>query len=200
MRELLQKESFLGVLFDTMPLWAFVLDPECCVKAINKVAREFIGNSNEKSYLHRCGTVLDCLHQHDDPRGCGFGTYCKHCIIRNTSIEAMNGKETRRTKGKIEFASNQVKYVLVSSAPFEYMGQRLAITIVEDVSLVAELKGLIPICASCKQIRDDQGYWNHVEEYIERHSEAEFTHDICPSCMKKLYPGVNLNFEDSKIG
>lgn len=200
MKELLERESFFGVLFDTIPVWAFVLDPECRVNAINKVAREFIGGSYEGSYLHRCGTVLDCLHHYDDPRGCGFGPYCMQCIIRNTSLEAIKGKETRRTKGKIEFASNQLKYVLISSAPFEYKGQRLAVTIVEDVSFVVELKGLIPICAACKQIRDDQGYWNHVEEYIEKHSEAEFTHDICPSCMKKLYPEINLNLEDSKIG
>ncbi len=52
------------------------------------------------------------------------------------------------------------------------------------------LSGLIPICASCKQIRDDQGYWNHVESYINTHSEADFSHDICPSCAKKLYPEV----------
>jgi PAS domain-containing protein len=200
MQELLQCESFLGVLFDTIPIWAYVLDSEWRINAVNKAARDSLGCNEEESYLHRCGTVMDCRHHNDDPRGCGFGPFCKQCIVRNTSLEAIKGKETRQTKGKVELASGQVKYVLVSSAPFEYEGQRLAVTIIEDVSLVVELKGLIPICASCKKIRDDQGYWNHVEEYIEEHSEAEFTHDICPSCAKKLYPGINLNFEDTKIG
>ena len=50
------------------------------------------------------------------------------------------------------------------------------------------LSGLIPICASCKNIRDDQGYWNQIEIYIREHSEAEFSHGICPDCVKKLYP------------
>ncbi len=50
------------------------------------------------------------------------------------------------------------------------------------------LSGLIPICASCKKIRDDKGYWNQLEHYIKEHSEADFTHGICPDCMKKLYP------------
>ena len=50
------------------------------------------------------------------------------------------------------------------------------------------LRGFLPICASCKEIRDDQGYWHKVESYIRDHSEAEFTHSICPKCMKKLYP------------
>jgi hypothetical protein len=53
---------------------------------------------------------------------------------------------------------------------------------------IKTLSGLLPICASCKKIRDDKGYWNQIEAYIGDHSEAEFTHSICPECMKKLYP------------
>jgi HAMP domain-containing protein len=58
-----------------------------------------------------------------------------------------------------------------------------------NVSLakVKQLSGMLPICASCKNIRDDQGYWSQIESYITRHSEAEFTHGICPDCAKKLY-------------
>jgi len=50
------------------------------------------------------------------------------------------------------------------------------------------LKGLIPICASCKKIRNDDGYWNEVEKYMSEHSEAVFSHGICPDCMEELYP------------
>jgi phosphoserine phosphatase RsbU/P len=53
---------------------------------------------------------------------------------------------------------------------------------------VRTLRGIIPICASCKNVRDDKGYWNKVEAYIRDHSEAKFSHGICPTCMKKLYP------------
>ncbi|MGR3316965.1 MAG: response regulator [Candidatus Anammoxibacter sp.] len=53
---------------------------------------------------------------------------------------------------------------------------------------VKTLSGFIPICASCKNIRDDKGYWNKVEQYINKHSEAEFTHSMCPDCLKKWYP------------
>lgn len=53
---------------------------------------------------------------------------------------------------------------------------------------IKTLQGLIPICASCKNIRDDKGYWHRVEEYFRQHSNAEFTHGICPPCAKKLYP------------
>jgi hypothetical protein len=58
-----------------------------------------------------------------------------------------------------------------------------------SLSKVRILSGLLPICASCKKIRDDKGYWNQIESYISDHSEAEFSHGICPDCFKKLYPG-----------
>ncbi|MCB2185204.1 MAG: PAS domain S-box protein [Deltaproteobacteria bacterium] len=56
------------------------------------------------------------------------------------------------------------------------------------LSEVKALQGLIPICANCKKVRDDQGYWNQIEAYISAHSAAQFTHGICPDCVKILYP------------
>lgn len=58
----------------------------------------------------------------------------------------------------------------------------------EAVSKVKVLSGFLPICASCKKIRDDKGYWNQIESYIREHSEAEFSHGICPECAEKMYP------------
>jgi hypothetical protein len=55
---------------------------------------------------------------------------------------------------------------------------------------VRTLSGLLPICASCKKIRDDQGYWTQIELYIRDHSQAEFSHGICPDCAERLYPTV----------
>jgi len=52
---------------------------------------------------------------------------------------------------------------------------------------VGALRGILPICASCKKIRDDKGYWNQLEEYLKMHSEAEFSHSLCPECSDKLY-------------
>ncbi len=57
----------------------------------------------------------------------------------------------------------------------------------EALSHIKTLKGMIPICANCKKIRDDSGYWNQIESYIKDHSEAEFSHSICPECANKLY-------------
>jgi len=61
---------------------------------------------------------------------------------------------------------------------------------------VKTLSGLLPICASCKKIRDDSGYWKQIEAYIREHSDATFTHGLCPECVKKLYPGLVIDDEE----
>ncbi len=67
---------------------------------------------------------------------------------------------------------------------------------------VKTLTGLLPICTSCKKIRDDQGYWTQLEIYIREHSEAEFTHGLCPECVKKFYPVdiLTRTSDDAKSG
>jgi hypothetical protein len=57
----------------------------------------------------------------------------------------------------------------------------------ETLSQVRTLQGLLPICASCKKIRDDQGYWSRIESYISKHTDAKFSHGLCPDCASELY-------------
>lgn len=70
-------------------------------------------------------------------------------------------------------------------------------TLIADLQMalqkVRTLSGLLPICSSCKKIRDDTGYWNTLERYISEHSDAEFTHGLCPECVRRLYPNINLS-------
>ena len=61
---------------------------------------------------------------------------------------------------------------------------------------VKVLSGLLPICSSCKNIRDDKGYWNQIEGYIQKHSDAQFSHSVCPKCAKRLYPDLNIKKYD----
>ncbi|MEN8154594.1 MAG: hypothetical protein ABFR75_11295 [Acidobacteriota bacterium] len=61
----------------------------------------------------------------------------------------------------------------------------------EALENVKTLSGLLPICSNCKKIRDDKGYWNHLETYIHEHSDAAFSHSICPECEKSIYPKTN---------
>jgi PAS domain S-box-containing protein len=95
-----------------------------------------------------------------------------------------------------------------------YRGQKLIFCLCRDITdrkqaekererLIEELKtalaeintlrGLLPICSNCKKIRDDAGKWEQIEVYISKHSEAEFTHGLCPDCVKKLYPDLWKN-------
>jgi hypothetical protein len=57
----------------------------------------------------------------------------------------------------------------------------------QRTSQIKVLSGLLPICASCKKVRDDQGYWQQIESYIHDHSEADFSHGLCPDCIRRLY-------------
>ncbi|WP_320040399.1 response regulator [uncultured Desulfobacter sp.] len=67
----------------------------------------------------------------------------------------------------------------------------------EALSQVKKLSGLLPICMHCKKIRDDKGYWNQIEAYIDNHSEAQFSHSICNECAEKHYPGMDIYDEQS---
>ena len=66
--------------------------------------------------------------------------------------------------------------------------ERLIHELQEALAKIKKLSGFLPICASCKKVRDDKGYWNQIESYLLEHSEAEFSHCLCPDCMKKFYP------------
>jgi PAS domain S-box-containing protein len=68
--------------------------------------------------------------------------------------------------------------------------EQLIAQLQDALAQVKMLSGLLPICAACKKIRDEQGHWIQIEEYIRQHSEARFTHDLCPDCAKILYSDV----------
>jgi len=70
------------------------------------------------------------------------------------------------------------------------LNESLERRVAEALAAVKVLRGLIPICAACKKIRDDQGFWTRIEEYLTEHSEATLSHGICPDCMRELYPEV----------
>ena len=72
----------------------------------------------------------------------------------------------------------------------EIQNEKLIAKLKESLNKVKILSGFIPICSSCKKIRDDKGFWNQIECYLKDHSDAKFSHGICPDCAKKLYPDL----------
>lgn len=84
---------------------------------------------------------------------------------------------------------------LSRSIQYSLERQKLLVRLEKSLKEIKTLRGLLPICAWCKNIRDDQGYWKNVEAYIEEHTGAAFTHGICPVCLKKVeeqYPDAFL--------
>ena len=66
--------------------------------------------------------------------------------------------------------------------------KKLIAELQDALASIKTLRGMLPICSSCKKIRDDKGYWSQIEAYMSDHSDAEFTHALCPECAEKLYP------------
>jgi len=89
---------------------------------------------------------------------------------------------------KIEEAHEKISIEIEERKQAQIEKDKLIIQLQDALAEVKKLSGFLPICASCKKIRDDKGYWNQIEAYISEHSEAQFSHSICPECKKKLYP------------
>lgn len=104
-------------------------------------------------------------------------------------IEAVkNGAQDYLIKGRItsDVLTRSLCYAL-ERKKLKNEEQLLVHKLRKAIEKISTLKGLIPICSSCKKIRDDKGYWNQLEAYISEHSEAEFSHGMCPECAEKLY-------------
>ena len=96
---------------------------------------------------------------------------------------------TRNSGGEIVGASI-ISRDVTARKQAEKERERLLAQYQEALAKVKLLSGLLPICSHCKKIRDDQGYWQQIETYMRDHTEAEFSHSICPECAKKLYPNL----------
>ncbi|MEE9567494.1 MAG: response regulator [Desulfobacteria bacterium] len=109
---------------------------------------------------------------------------------REVDMAAMKaGASDYLDKGEIgpSLLERSIRYAIERKRTLEEQ-IRLISQLQEALAHVKQLSGLLPMCASCKKIRDDKGYWNQLEAYISDHSEADFSHGICPECVRKLYP------------
>ncbi|MBN2566434.1 MAG: GAF domain-containing protein [Candidatus Eisenbacteria bacterium] len=113
------------------------------------------------------------------PNGEVFGTVC----ALDSRENAFGGVHERLLSQFRDLIEGHLA-LLFRSREIEAKADALAKSLAE----IRTLRGILPICASCKKIRDDDGYWQAVEDYISDHSEAVFSHGICPECRKRLYP------------
>ena len=101
----------------------------------------------------------------------------------NTALRAMqSGAQDYLVKGQLDTSQ------LIRSIRYAIERQKLITELEERHKEIKTLRGLLPMCAWCRDIRDDKGYWQKLEAYIEEHTDSTFSHGICPKCMKKVYP------------
>lgn len=108
-------------------------------------------------------------------------------IVFSTLIATISGYFIFRRQVRL------TNLLITKNAESEILQQKLESNIEQLNKLLAEVKtlsGMLPICASCKKIRDDKGYWNQIESYLKEHSDMVFSHGICPDCVRKLYPEI----------
>jgi hypothetical protein len=89
---------------------------------------------------------------------------------------------------KQEYADTRKKYFEIYTTLEKKVEERTR-DLQDALGRIKALSGLLPICSRCKKIRDDKGYWNQIDLYIEQHSDAAFSHGICPDCMDEMYGG-----------
>jgi len=187
-------------LYDFAPTGYFNLAADGTILAVNLTGARLLGLERAQLLNRRFGVLVS---ESDRP---GFNVFLAKTIA---------GKDREFCEVALLKAETTPLFVLVEAVVSEGRREcRAAVLDVTDryqteaerdqliqelqqaLASVKSLSGLLPICASCKKIRDDQGYWEQVEAYISSHSEATFTHGLCPECFHKLYP----EFEDRAPG
>ncbi len=183
--------------FDTITDFVSVHDKNMKFVRVNRTLASFIGKDPEDILGSYCYELIhnrdnpfpDCPHvraietgktvsvEFDDPK-IGFPLLVTCSPLFHDDGSLMGSVHIARDISQQKNAANE--------------RERLIHQLKDTLAHIKKLSGIIPICASCKKVRDDKGYWNQVEEYIRDHSEAEFSHSICPACANKLYPELKI--------
>jgi PAS domain-containing protein len=189
----MQDDSLWQSVFGAVPQPIFVVDDDVRLMAFNPAAQGMVGQAFETVLRRRGGEVFHCVHNTDSPQGCGHGPSCGDCVIRNSVQSAIAGQTVTRQRTVMEMVRGKAVHpveLLITASPFQHDGQKLALLILEDITELTTLRRLLPICASCKRVRDDRDYWQTVEKFFTANLNVDFTHGICPECARKLYPDL----------
>ncbi len=106
------------------------------------------------------------------------------------TVETHNEDRINLSLGSLTIVSNEME--------LEDKCEKLIAKLKKSMAEINTLSGLLPICASCKKIRDDKGYWNQIEEYLWEKSRVEFSHGMCPDCALELYPDLYASRDDAE--
>ena len=174
-------------IFNAIPMPAFVVNDDVQILDLNDAAVRFCGQDRKAVIRVRGGEVLGCLHSMDVTEGCGRGKDCQSCIIRTTVVSCLKGKTVHRQMVNFQIAHGLVVkelQVLVTVSPLPDEGDKRALLMIEDITEFSTLKSPLHICMKCKRIWDEQHYWTEIETYFCEHAAVEFSHGMCPKCVK----------------
>ena len=197
--ELRQSQQILEDIAQGITESIFLLTKDFKIVWANKAAEKETGLKLEELIGNYCYKATHHLESPCSPPN----DSCPVCVLHETGKPATEEHihfDSRNQKIVVEVSAYPVtdskgeivKYVHVAKnitqrKQMEQERERLIDDLHKALANVKQLSGLLPICASCKKIRDDKGYWNQIEAYIRDHSEAQFSHGICPDCAEKHY-------------
>jgi hypothetical protein len=183
----METRDMLRELFDALPSLVFVVDEDVRIQEYNAAASNLMMADRQTILKSRAGEILNCLHSNETPEGCGRSESCKACVIRNSVTEAFHGNRVVRRRTRIELIreGNKIEiYALITVSPFSFEDRPFFLLVVEDISEIAELYRMIPICSVCGKVRDNKDSWMRVESYFKHNWDVDFSHGYCPDCYK----------------
>ena len=190
------------MILNAMPCPVFVVEEDVRIVDFNNAAGKLLNEKRELVLRRRAGEMLHCLHSIEVPEGCGHAPACDLCPIRNSVNDALGGQTPLRKTVKLELlAQDQVveALFLISVAPMAIENLHLAVIILEDIREIEMLRQMLPICSNCKQIRNDDNYWQTVESYLDAYLSIDCTHGLCPDCAKSLFPEYADALKESQL-
>ncbi|MBF0549880.1 MAG: PAS domain-containing protein [Deltaproteobacteria bacterium] len=179
-----QSDSYYQAILNAIPHMIFVVDADVVIQDLNDAAAQVFGIDKTTIKRRRGGEVLHCLHAYDVPEGCGRAPFCRTCVIRNSVTSSLQGQTVTRRRTKVELLLDGVKKrleLLITASPMPGNKEPLGLLIIEDITEISTLHDIIPICAKCKKLRDDQEYWQTVESYFKEYIGVDFSHGLCPT-------------------
>ena len=141
--ELLNEDRFFKALFEAIPCGVLVVDSEGRVQAVNDVITQTFGTADRQIVQKLAGEALGCVHAVLNPEGCGHSEACESCQVRNAAHSAVVGDRVFRHRTEMALragADTRETVLLVSAAPVDYAGQRLAIVVLEDITELSQLR------------------------------------------------------------
>ena len=182
--------DFYRVILDAVPSAMFVVEEDVRIIDYNFAASKILAKDRKSVVRKRAGELLHCIHSTEVPEGCGRSPHCTDCIIRDSVNQALAGNNLIRKKERMELITGDTiieAHFLITAQPFKYHQTQLALLILEDISELIELRSILPVCANCKKVRDDEDFWDNVESYLKKQLDIELSHSVCPDCSKKLF-------------